>query len=330
MALPRPLYALVVGQELRLSTNGKPFWQTMLKTRVGVIKCMTWDAEANPAESPRYMHVGDLVEVDDHKDQLADRGNIVVAQGLFHCITKDDLPPEDECILEIKKVSKEEMAEAWKLIKDASLWEDKEHYRFTMAVLSSLDQEKLNTCPSGKRQHDALSGGLISHTYRVLDTCLTLLSSKMSSKLINKDVLLCAAICHDLGKVETYRINDAGLAEMLASELYSGHFSESNFIVKYVFATGKYKISRQFLDETLHCISAHHGSREHGSTNEVMSVEAAVLSAADHVASRSSKVEQFIDEATKSGQKIELGDLIDIHRESYFCTLGIKEYMDKQ
>ena len=53
-------------------------WQIVLRTEVGEIKALMWNAGDDVYESPLFPHKGELIEACDFKDQLEQFNNIVI------------------------------------------------------------------------------------------------------------------------------------------------------------------------------------------------------------------------------------------------------------
>lgn len=326
-SLPLPLRALVTDQERRTTKHGELFWQVMLKTRIGPIKAMMWRAPNDVETHPKYPHIQDIIEVDSFDDQLADRQNIVIKT--FHRITKEELPPEDASIVEVEKASAEELQSAWEFIQDNSFWENNDHHTFTMNCLAKTDQGKLFNCPAAAKVHHAFQGGLLIHTAEVLELCRVYVeASEKRYSFINKDVVYASAILHDIGKVETYSFNELGLAQQEKTEHIIGHIFYGMHLVQQVADEWNNKANiKDYVEEVLHCIAAHHGTREWGSIVEPASLEAGLVSRVDYLSSRNGMMEKVLKENIQSGQP--LADEFRIYSHDYFASTGIKSYISR-
>jgi 3'-5' exoribonuclease len=323
MSLPNPLYALVVNAEKRTTKSGdKYYWHVMLKTVQGNVSGFMWNAPADAENNQRFPHTGDIVQVSDFVDQMEDRGSIVINK--FCRIPKDAIPPESQCITEFEKVSREDLIWAWDIIGDKSCWEDKAHYRFVMDCLKELDKEKLNTCPAASHVHHQYQGGLIIHTAEVVEMCRAIISCCVPRYgFVNKDVLLAGAILHDIGKLETYFINDIGAAQQLPTEKTIGHLFWGMFLVETV--ARKTNVDRGFVNEIIHCVASHHGDPQYGSIKEIQSIEAGILSKVDYISSRNGTVAQVLKDAVKQHQIIQ--EEFRVYGENYFLSSGMKRFM---
>jgi len=326
MALPTPLYALVLEAGIRPTKAGDRFYYALLiKTNSGQIKANMWDAHKEAAKDPDYPHVNDVIKINKFKDQLATHKSIVISPLGFERIAKEDLPEDEKELCEFPKADPERLKWALKLISDKSLWEDEKHYNFVNKCLSKLDRNKLMSCPAASAIHHNYSGGLLVHTAEVLDLCRAIYEScKEPYGFINRDVLYAGAILHDIGKVETYFITEAGLADQLATEQSIGHIFYGMDLVKNVGESEG--IEQDFINEVIHLIASHHGKIEWGSYRPTQSQEATILSSVDLISSRNGKIESRLKENVKLGQP--LRDSFDIYKDWYFASIGMKQYVE--
>lgn len=324
MNCPVPLRALVIEQEARLTKNGDLFWQVVLKTRIGNMKAFMWGVSKDVETSSKYPHTGDIIEVSGFKDQLEERKSIVI--NAFMRITKDDLPPEDKCILETEKADEASLMRAWNYIKDGSFWGNQNHHTFVLYCLSKLDKERLKASPAAALVHHSYAGGLIVHMGEVLELCRACVEAMtVRYNFINRDVVYAAAILHDIGKVMTYDFNDYGMAKQLPCEKTIGHIFYGMELVRNAAADNKVPVDDDFVSELLHCIAAHHGTREWGSIAEPQSLEAGLVSRLDYISSRNGMMEKLLKDAIKSGQP--MPDDFIVYGQSYFTSTGIKQYV---
>lgn len=319
--LPIPLAALVVEQELRKNKKGGFFWQVNIKTRAGLIKAFKWDGTADAETNSVFPHVGDIIIIHDYADQRVEHGNIII--NSFQRITKDQLLPQDMIILDVEEAPAEDILAAKELIYDNSFWQDTSCHEFVMGCLSELDKEKLDRCPAAQRVHHCYLGGWWVHTAEVLELCRAYVQCAKRYNFICADVLYGGCILHDIGKYFTYSINDAGMAEQLHTDHTIGHMFYAMHLVKSVAVN--YPVSPKFVEEVLHCIAAHHGTKEWGSIVEPQSIEAGVLSRMDYLSSRNGKMEKVLKEYVQSGQPVP--DTFKIYSDEYFSSIGIKSYL---
>lgn len=144
--------------------------------------------------------------------------------------------------------------------------------------------EKFLNVPAAKKYHHAYIGGLAEHTINVCDICVALGSIYRD---IDMDLLLSGALLHDIGKVESYKIElfpemeDVG---KLLDHIYIGMKKVDDEIEKLnkekenIFAS---PFPNDLRLKLLHLIASHHGTRAQGALAEPLTREALLLYYAD-------------------------------------------------
>ena len=120
-------------------------------------------------------------------------------------------------------------------------------------------------------------GGLLEHTLSV-----TKLSAYFADnyKILNKDLLVCAAMFHDIGKLEelsTFPENDYTDEGQLLGHIMIGAME----IAERIKTIDGFPV--KLAHEMEHCILAHHGELEYGSPKKPALPEAVALSYADNI-----------------------------------------------
>lgn len=128
---------------------------------------------------------------------------------------------------------------------------------------------------AAKSVHHGFAGGLLEHTLSVAKTCDFIAKQY---DYLDRDLLLTAAIFHDVGKLaelSPYPENDYTDAGQMLGHIVIGYNMLSNSIRK---IDDFPKVKR---NELLHCILAHHGEYEYGSPKKPSIAEAIALNFAD-------------------------------------------------
>lgn len=138
-------------------------------------------------------------------------------------------------------------------------------------------QKKFRAHSAAKSVHHGFIGGLLEHTLGVAKMCDYFAKTY---PIINRDLLLTAAMFHDMGKLTElsgFPENDYTDAGQLLGHIYIGAHLVEN-------------AADQIADfppclkrELIHCILAHHGELEYGSPKKPALVEAFALNFADNV-----------------------------------------------
>ena len=132
--------------------------------------------------------------------------------------------------------------------------------------------------------HHGFVGGLLEHTLGVTKNCDYF--AKMHP-VLNRDLLLTAAIFHDIGKLKelsTFPENDYTDAGQLLGHIMIG----AEWVGDAIKSIDGFPVV--LANELKHCILAHHGELEFGSPKKPALVEALALSFADNI---DAKMETF-------------------------------------
>jgi 3'-5' exoribonuclease len=119
-------------------------------------------------------------------------------------------------------------------------------------------------------------GGLLEHTLSVVKLCDYYASNY---SLINKDLLITAALFHDIGKLDelsSFPENDYTDDGQLLGHIFIG----ANKVHEYICTMNKFPAKLE--NELIHCILAHHGELEYGSPKKPAIIEAMALHFADN------------------------------------------------
>jgi 3'-5' exoribonuclease len=144
---------------------------------------------------------------------------------------------------------------------------------------------------AAKSVHHGFSGGLLEHTLSVAELCSDLAAHY---DYLDRDLLVTAALCHDIGKVE--ELSDFPQNIYTDEGQLLGHIVIGSWMVRdHIANIPDFPEAKK--NELLHCILSHHGKLEYGSPKVPMLVEAEALQFADNI---DAKMETF-REAIESG-----------------------------
>lgn len=180
--------------------------------------------------------------------------------------------------------------------------------------------ERLSTWSAAKSQHHTQLGGLLKHTTEVVQISGVLtdyFNSIYGENFIDKALVQCAAILHDVGKTLEYDVDTvSGKTDYSGHSILSTHIMDILSIVEvqaYKLGIGQPKNSddteeeqcdikpRESIDseaEALsllkHCLAAHHGKLEYGSPIVASIPEAYVLHMADMMSAAMFKFDKVL------------------------------------
>ena len=149
--------------------------------------------------------------------------------------------------------------------------------------------DRFKTASAAKMIHHSYIGGLLEHTIAVTDICD--FYSNLYPKL-NRDLLITAAICHDIGKVKeisAFPENDYTDIGNLLGHIYIGTEMIN------VQARKIENFPKTLLSEIKHCILSHHGQLEYGSPVTPKLIEAQILNLADNTDAKMRRFEDLLD-----------------------------------
>ena len=189
----------------------------------------------------------------------------------------------------------------------------KEMYQELTCYINSLKNEYLKKLAEGyfiqnketakafcnhsaaKAVHHGFIGGLLEHTVSVTRLCDYIAKNY---PIVNRDLLLTAAMFHDVGKVQelsTFPENDCTDAGQLLGHIYIG----AELIGKLIAQVPGFP--EKLRNELLHCILAHHGELEYGSPKKPALVEALALSQADNLDAKLQSMKELLEGTEEKG-----------------------------
>jgi len=137
-------------------------------------------------------------------------------------------------------------------------------------------EKKFKTHSAAKRVHHGFMGGLLEHTLSVAKLCEFYCTQY---PILNRDLLITAALCHDIGKMEelsSFPENDYTDEGQLIGHIIIGTMMLEEKIREIP------RFPKKLANELKHCILAHHGELEFGSPKKPALIEALALTFADN------------------------------------------------
>lgn len=262
-----------------VTKNGKPYDTVVLQDKTGTIDAKVWDP--NNAGIAEFDSL-DYIEV--YGDITSFQGALQVNVKRIRKCQEGEYAPAD--YLPVSRFDREEMYQ--ELLSHINGVENtylkqllQEFFVKDQAFISAFKQSS-----AAKTVHHGFVGGLLQHTLGVTKLCDYYCSTY---PLLKRDLLITAAICHDMGKTREISLfpendyTDAGQ--------FLGH------IVIGVEMIGEKVRNIPGFPEVLanelkHCILAHHGEYEFGSPKKPAIMEAMALNLADNT---DAKMETFTE-----------------------------------
>ncbi len=260
------------------SKNGKTYYALTLQDQSGSADGKIWDL-TNAIE---HFETGDFIKVDfrvtlfNEKIQLNINRAKRAAEGEYDI---SDFMPTSQYNIDdmygtlMKKIDSIEDPHLHELLTKFFV-DDKE-------VVSGFRSRS-----AAKGFHHAFVGGLLQHTI-----CVASISDYLAKlyPVINRDLLVTAAICHDIGKVK--ELSDFPQNDYTDAGNLLGHIVMGAMMVKEK-ADSIEGFPQGLKDELVHCILSHHGKLEFGSPEKPKIIEAVALNFADDT---DAKLEAFTE-----------------------------------
>ena len=132
--------------------------------------------------------------------------------------------------------------------------------------------------PAATSMHHAFAGGLLNHTYQMLHMLEGLYPCLPYAVKVERCIL--AILFHDYGKVYEYNVQGEPQSDMyLLGHIYIGAHKLHNVLEQH-------GINKEEIKRTVHCILAHHGTREFGSPVVPCIPEAAIINYLDNISAK--------------------------------------------
>lgn len=271
-----------------VTKNGKPYDTVILQDKTGTIDAKVWD--------PNNAGIAEF----DSLDYIEVYGEITSFQGALQVNVKrirkcqeGEYNPAD--YLPVSKFNIEEMyLELLGFI-------DRIENPYLKQLLEEffIKDEKFikafKQSSAAKTVHHGFVGGLLQHTLSVTRLCDYYCSAY---PLLKKDLLIAAAICHDMGKTRELSLFPEN--DYTDDGQFLGH------IVMGVEMVGeKIRLIPGFpsvlANELKHCILAHHGEYEFGSPKKPAIMEALALNFADNTDAKMQTFTEIMEGTTETG-----------------------------
>lgn len=261
----------------------KTYLNVTLQDKTGTVNAKVWDPESPGIDDFSALdYINVVADSQEYKGQL----QLIIRQA--HKVSEHDVDPTD--FLPCSQYDIDEMYSGLMQLIDSV----KTGYMHELLISFFGDPDfRKRFCYSSaaKSVHHNFVGGLLEHTLSVAKVC-NFFAKHYS--FLDRDLLVTAAICHDIGKIEELSpfptndyTDDGNLLGhiVIGAEMVRDHIKDIP-----TFPDVKAK-------ELIHCILAHHGELEFGSPKKPAICEAMALSFADNVDAKMQTMKQAIFDA---------------------------------
>ena len=253
------------------------FFSLVIRDRTGELRARVWENAEALAEQ---IHAGQIVKLEGDVESYQNRLQVVV-------IRMRPARPEEYDLRDMIAASrrdpdemKSEIVGYIDQISNPWLKATVEYYFGNPEWLEVFAQ-----APAARRIHHAYRAGLIEHTLEVLTICQTVLRIFPQ---VDKDLLLAAALLHDIGKVREYEWQTK--TDLTDEGRLLGHIVIGDEMVSEAIRTMP-DFPPELARRLRHTLVAHHGELEWGSPRRPKTLEAIAL---HHIENLDAQINRFI------------------------------------
>lgn len=255
-------------KQAAVTKNGKPYENVILQDKTGTIDAKVW--EPNNPGIGEYDTL-DYIEV--YGEVSSFQGALQISVKRIRVCREGEYEPSDYLPVSSKDIN-EMFGELLKLIGSIK----NPYLQKLLKVFFEEDEtfvKAFKMSSAAKTVHHGFVGGLLEHTLSVTKLCDYYCSAY---PVLNRDLLLTAAMCHDIGKTKElsrFPENDYTDDGQLLGHIVMG----SQMVAERAAKINGFP--HEVLTQLQHCILAHHGKYEFGSPKIPALIEALALNYAD-------------------------------------------------
>ena len=256
-------------KQAAVTKNGKPYESMILQDKTGTIDAKVWE--------PNNPGIGDydaLNYIEVYGDVTNFQGSLQMSVKRIRTCQEGEYKASDYLPVSARDIDAM-YGELLDLIKGIE-----NSYLKRLLESFFVDDENFSrifkASSAAKAIHHGFVGGLLEHTLNVAKLCDYYCSVY---PVLKRDLLLTAAICHDIGKtreISSFPENDYTDEGQLLGHIYIGAQKLSAAVAE---ISG---FPKKLENELIHCILAHHGKLEFGSPKVPALLEAMALHLADN------------------------------------------------
>lgn len=279
--------------------NG-PYWSLNLTDASGRIEARIWSPQSQAYE---FLEGGWLAFVEGQAVSYRDKVQLNVDQIRLIDLEEACAAPEPVDLSKLIPCSEEPPNDILERIEE--LCRQHLHYppwrKLAAKVLGEEEiRARLLKAVGGKAIHHAYVGGLLEHTLGVMKLCLAFCDLYPN---LDREILLTAAIFHDLGKA--WEIGGGLAPDYTDAGRLLGHIQMGLEILEPFLQ--KSKLEPGLVTHFKHIIISHHGEYHFGSPKRPKTAEAMALHYADNLDAKMNQFKEIYAEMDEGGAKTENG-----------------------
>lgn len=272
---------LVKSKTSAMTKNGKPYENVILQDKTGSIDAKVWEPDSPGIEDFEALDYIDVIG-----DVTRFAGALQISLKRVRKAREGEYTPAD--YLPVSEKNTEQMLE----MLQAYVQQVQNRYlRELLEMFYVRDEEflhRFSTSSAAKSVHHGFIGGLLEHTLGVVRICAYMADHY---PVLNRDLLLTAAIFHDIGK--TKELSAFPKNDYTDDGQLLGHIVIGTEMIHD--AAAKIEHFPAGLEMDLkHCILAHHGELEYGSPKKPALAEAVALNLADNLDARMETITELL------------------------------------
>lgn len=262
-----------------VTKNGKPYETVTLQDKTGTVDAKIWDPNSAGIDDFDAL---DYIEV--YGDVNSFQGALQINVKRVRLCREGEYEPANYL-----PVSKKNVADMYKELLGYIGNVENPWLKKLLEAFFVEDEEFIRLfqkSSAAKRVHHGFVGGLLEHTLGVVKLCDYFCKAY---PLLKRDLLLTAAMCHDIGKMREISLfpqNDYTDDGQLLGHIVIGSEMISDKV------RGIPGFPPVLASELKHCVLAHHGEYEYGSPKKPALMEALALNLADNA---DAKLETFTE-----------------------------------
>ena len=261
---------VVSEKQVKKKKNGEDYCTVTLQDRGGTVEGVMW---TEVFQASGIFAEGDLVEI---------KGILKEYRGSRQLIVNSLVKIKKDAGLDLSDYIKSTSKDIDSMFEEVLGYIDSIKNKHLKELLNSfMDDKKFatdyRTSTAAIRYHHAYQGGLLEHSLNVTKIC-DMLACIYDN--LNRDLLICGAILHDVGKIKEYQ-SGVNLKITNRGRLL-GHITIGyGWVLEKI---GQIKgFPKDLADRILHIILTHHGHLEYGSPKRPKILEAFIVYHADHL-----------------------------------------------
>lgn len=271
-----------------VTKNGKPYDSVILQDKTGTIDAKIW--EPNNAGIDDFDAL-DYIEV--YGDVSSFQGALQISIKRVRRCREGEYNPAD--YLPVSKKSIESMYAEFKGLINSLSNPYLKKLMVSIFVEDKAFAKAFCNSSAAKSVHHGFVGGLLEHTLSVTKLCDYYCTSY---PILKRDLLLSAAMCHDIGKVRelsAFPENDYTDEGQLLGHIVMGveMLGEKIRVID--------GFPKTVASELKHCILAHHGKLEYGSPKTPALIEALALNYADDTDAKIQTFTEILEAGAEKG-----------------------------